>query len=123
MYTTYCIVTSVLYVMQANIIIRLKVHSNKNLRRVHITEIYVYCSLIETYLCRIKLSATNIKMTSVFTMLRKCCNHPYLLEFPLTEKGEFQVDEQLVNCCGKVLLLDRMLPALIQQGHKVRRVE
>lgn len=67
----------------------------------------------------VKWSATSIKMTSVFTMLRKCCNHPYLLEFPLTEKGEFKVDEEIVTCCGKVMLLDRMLPALIEQGHKV----
>lgn len=58
-------------------------------------------------------------MTSVFMMLRKCCNHPYLLEFPLTESGEFRVDEEIVSCCGKVMLLDRMLPALIKQGHKV----
>ena len=58
-------------------------------------------------------------MTSVFMMLRKCCNHPYLLEFPLTEAGEFKVDEQIVSCCGKIMLLDRMLPALIKQGHKV----
>ncbi len=66
-----------------------------------------------------KTSVTNIKMTSVFTMLRKCCNHPYLLEFPLTQEGEFQIDEKIVSCCGKVMLLDRMLPALIKQGHKV----
>lgn len=58
-------------------------------------------------------------MTSVFTMLRKCCNHPYLLEFPLTPDGDFLIDEQIVTSCGKVLLLDRMLPALIHRGHKV----
>ena len=58
-------------------------------------------------------------MTSVFVMLRKCVNHPYLLEFPLTEEGEFHVDEQLVSCCGKMMLLDKMLSALLREGHKV----
>ena len=68
---------------------------------------------------RVVLSVKDIKMTSVFTMLRKCCNHPYLLEFPLTPDGDFLIDEQIVTSCGKVLLLDRMLPTLIYRGHKV----
>lgn len=66
-----------------------------------------------------KFSATNIKMTSVYTMLRLCSNHPYLLEFPLTAEEEFRVDEDLVRCAGKIRVLDRLLTALIQQGHKV----
>ena len=67
-----------------------------------------------------KTSAVDIKLTSVFVMLRKCVNHPYLLEFPLDDNGDFLVDEQLVVCCGKMMLLDRMLTALLEQGHKVR---
>jgi len=67
-----------------------------------------------------KSSAVDIKLTSVFVMLRKCVNHPYLLEFPLDENEDFLVDEQLVTCCGKMMLLDRMLTALLKQGHKVR---
>ena len=77
------------------------------------------CNLISCTYHRVVLSVKDIKMTSVFTMLRKCCNHPYLLEFPLTLDGDFLVDEQIVASCGKVLLLDRMLPALIGRGHKV----
>ena len=65
------------------------------------------------------VSMTNIKMTNVWMMLRKCCNHPYLLEFPMTPDGQFRVDEEIVNSCGKVMLLDRMLSALIKGGHKV----
>ena len=64
-------------------------------------------------------SATNIKLTNVWMMLRKCCNHPYLLEFPMTPEGEFRIDEDLVTSCGKVMLLDRLLSALISRGHKV----
>ena len=58
-------------------------------------------------------------MNNVWMMLRKCCNHPYLLEFPMTLDGQFRVDEEIVNSCGKIMLLDRMLPALIKEGHKV----
>ena len=68
---------------------------------------------------RALISVTNIKMNNVWMMLRKCCNHPYLLEFPMTPDGQFRVDEEIVNSCGKIMLLDRMLPALIKEGHKV----
>ena len=30
-----------------------------------------------------------------------------------------QIDEELVKCSGKFLILDRMLPALKKRGHKV----
>ena len=70
-----------------------------------------------------KFSATNIKMTSVYTMLRLCSNHPYLLEFPLTPSGDFKVDEELVQCAGKIRVLDRLLTALIKDGHKVSTVQ
>ena len=37
----------------------------------------------------------------------------------MTLDGQFRVDEEIVNSCGKIMLLDRMLPALIKEGHKV----
>ena len=52
--------------------------------------------------------------------LRKCVNHPYLIEFPLTPDGEYRVDEDLVRLSGKMMMLDRMLTALLKRGHKVR---
>ncbi len=58
-------------------------------------------------------------MTCPWVLLRKCCNHPYLVEFPLLDNGELQIDEKLITSCGKMLLLDQMLTALLQQGHKV----
>ena len=64
-------------------------------------------------------SILNIRMQNRMMQLRKCVNHPYLLEFPLTADGDFKIDEELVNCSGKMLLLDRMLPALLRDGHKV----
>ncbi|XP_062831977.1 lymphoid-specific helicase [Anolis carolinensis] len=65
-------------------------------------------------------SEVNIKLQNIMMLLRKCCNHPYLIEYPL-EPGtqQFKVDEDLVNSSGKFLLLDRMLPELKKRGHKV----
>ena len=53
-------------------------------------------------------------------MLRKCVNHPYLIEYPLTASGEYRVDKELVSASGKIMLLDRMLVRLKAAGHKVR---
>ena len=79
--------------------------------------VHVHASDVHSCCVRVVLSVKDIMMTSVFMMLCKCCNHPYLLEFPLTLDGDFFVDEQLVTSCGKVLLLDdNMLSALIKRG-------
>lgn len=35
--------------------------------------------------------------------LRKCTNHPYLIEYPLSEDGVFyRSDQELIDCCGKL---------------------
>ena len=52
--------------------------------------------------------------------LRKTCNHPYLIEYPLTEDGLFyRADEDMVDICGKLKVLDQMLEELMIRGHKV----
>ena len=52
--------------------------------------------------------------------MRKVTNHPYLVEYPLSEDGVFyRVDEDLVEICGKIKVLDQMLNALIERKHKV----
>ncbi|KAJ2365101.1 putative ATPase, partial [Coemansia sp. RSA 2607] len=54
---------------------------------------------------------------------RKVCQHPYLfdipVEDPLDPESAYRLDEQLVRSSGKLLLLDRLLPALFAQGHRV----
>ncbi|XP_061197409.1 lymphocyte-specific helicase-like [Saccostrea echinata] len=64
-------------------------------------------------------SVVTIRLQHIMMQLRKCCNHPYLLEYPLTESGEYKVDEDLVQLCGKMKLLDVMLKELKSRGHKV----
>uniref|UniRef100_UPI00358F8B5C lymphoid-specific helicase isoform X2 n=1 Tax=Myxine glutinosa TaxID=7769 RepID=UPI00358F8B5C len=64
-------------------------------------------------------SQINVKLANIFMMLRKCCNHAYLIKYPLNGHGQFKVDEALVRSSGKLLLLDRMLPELKRRGHKI----
>jgi len=41
--------------------------------------------------------------------LRKVTNHPYLIEYPLTEDGVFyRVDDDLIEICGKIKVLDQV---------------
>ncbi|KAM4703405.1 lymphoid-specific helicase [Rhinophrynus dorsalis] len=65
-------------------------------------------------------SEVNLKMRNIMMLLRKCCNHPYLIEYPLDPTTqEFKVDQELINSSGKFLLLDRLLPEMKKRGHKV----
>ncbi|XP_071782238.2 lymphoid-specific helicase [Centroberyx gerrardi] len=62
----------------------------------------------------------NLKLQNILMLLKRCCNHPYLVEYPLDPATQdFKIDEQLVQSSGKFLILDRLLPALKKRGHKV----
>ncbi|XP_039261081.2 lymphocyte-specific helicase-like [Styela clava] len=62
----------------------------------------------------------NVSLNNIVMLLRKCCNHPYLIEYPLIPGTDiFKVDENLVSASGKLMLLDRLLPKLKEHGHKV----
>ncbi|XP_011482355.1 lymphoid-specific helicase [Oryzias latipes] len=65
-------------------------------------------------------SQINLKLQNVLMLLKRCCNHPYLVEYPLDPATqEFKIDEELVQSSGKFLILDRLLPELKKRGHKV----
>ena len=66
-----------------------------------------------------KTAQITVRLQNIMMQLRKCCNHPYLLEYPLTADEEYRIDEDLVTSCGKMVLLDRMLKELKRKGHKV----
>uniref|UniRef100_A0A671L9N2 SWI/SNF-related matrix-associated actin-dependent regulator of chromatin subfamily A member 5-like n=1 Tax=Sinocyclocheilus anshuiensis TaxID=1608454 RepID=A0A671L9N2_9TELE len=58
---------------------------------------------------------TFVKM---YTWLRKCCNHPYL--FDGAEPGPpYTTDLHLVVNSGKMVVLDKLLPKLKEQGSRV----
>ncbi|XP_004625546.1 lymphoid-specific helicase [Octodon degus] len=65
-------------------------------------------------------SEIDLKLQNIMMLLRKCCNHAYLIEYPIDPvTQEFKIDEELVTNSGKFLILDRMLPELKRRGHKV----
>jgi ATP-dependent DNA helicase len=61
------------------------------------------------------------KLQNPIMQLRLACNSPHLFYWPWRGKdGEQQdPDNTLVTSSGKMLLLDRLVPALFEKGHKV----
>ncbi|KAJ4424066.1 putative ATPase [Gnomoniopsis sp. IMI 355080] len=57
------------------------------------------------------------KLDNVIMQLRQVCNSPLNFYDPFPN-GE-GLDETIVTSSGKMLLLDRLLPALFERGHKV----
>lgn len=67
-------------------------------------------------------------LMNVMMELRKCCNHAYLnrgveerilSEIPPSQRTAENMHNQLVACSGKMVLLDKLLPRLKSEGHKV----
>ena len=76
---------------------------------------YLYRGLKNTS----KPSLMNISME-----LRKCCNHPFLIrgvEDAMMSQAEpgTKVEDLLVRASGKCVLLDKLLPKLKAEGHRV----
>jgi len=63
----------------------------------------------------------DARLNNVLMQLRKCCNHPFLFEWPLDPRtGMEAVDESLVLASGKMELLDRIMKELKKEGgHQV----
>lgn len=60
----------------------------------------------------------KMRLQNILMQLRKCSNHPYL--FDGAEPGPpFTTDEHLVYNCGKMVILDKLLPKLQQQESRV----
>jgi superfamily II DNA or RNA helicase len=65
-----------------------------------------------------KGGAPKTRLLNILMQLRKCCNHPYL--FPSAEPGPpFEDGPHLVESCGKLLVLDKLLQRLKQRGSRV----
>ena len=57
----------------------------------------------------------KMRLMNILMQLRKCCNHPYL--FDGAEPGPpYTTDKHLIDNCGKMVLLDKLLPKLQKQG-------
>jgi SWI/SNF-related matrix-associated actin-dependent regulator of chromatin subfamily A member 5 len=57
------------------------------------------------------------KLMNLLLQLRKVCNHIYLM--PEAAPDPYEISEEIVYGSGKLLMLDRMLPRLKENGHRV----
>lgn len=80
------------------------------------------------YLFRGLKASNQPSLMNVMMELRKCCNHPYLVrgveerilsEIPPENLRNELIHEKLIESSGKLVLLDKLLPRLQTQGHKV----
>ncbi|KAF3940946.1 hypothetical protein ABW19_dt0205495 [Dactylella cylindrospora] len=61
---------------------------------------------------------SKTRLLNIVMQLRKCCNHPYL--FDGAEPGPpYTTDEHLVYNSGKMVLLDKLLKRMQEQGSRV----
>eukprot|EP00803_Ostreobium_quekettii_P009166 evm.model.scf_268.3 EVM.evm.TU.scf_268.3 scf_268:59398-67593(-) len=63
----------------------------------------------------LRLSSLN----NVLMQMRKICNHPDLILGEIDGSIKFPSPEQLIEQCGKLALMDRILKKLHSKGHKV----
>ncbi|ROT42218.1 hypothetical protein SODALDRAFT_268110 [Sodiomyces alkalinus F11] len=66
-----------------------------------------------------KMEVARKKMGNPLMQLRLAANSPHNFYNPWGIAGGAEVDETVVTASGKMLLLDRLLPALFERGHKV----
>ncbi|KAM0325848.1 hypothetical protein ACHAQA_007150 [Verticillium albo-atrum] len=66
-----------------------------------------------------KLDVSRKKLGNPLMQLRLVSNSPHNFFNPWGLDNGTEVDETIVTASGKMLLLDRLLPALLERGHKV----
>ncbi|KAJ1553278.1 hypothetical protein HK096_008532 [Nowakowskiella sp. JEL0078] len=81
---------------------------------------------------------SQLRLQTMFMQLRKVCNHPFLFDFTVNpenlpdfnnlddeenEQQKYVLTEyeknNIVTCSGKIMILERLIPALFERGHKV----
>ncbi|EPE06385.1 iswi chromatin-remodeling complex atpase isw2 [Ophiostoma piceae UAMH 11346] len=66
-----------------------------------------------------KREIANKKLGNSLMQLRLVCNSPHNFYNPWQSTDGAPVEQSIVTASGKMLLLDRLLPALFRRGHKV----
>lgn len=66
-----------------------------------------------------KREISNKKLGNPVMQLRLTCNSPYNFYTPWSINPDQEIDETIVTSSGKMLLLDRLLPALFSRDSKV----
>lgn len=70
-----------------------------------------------------RMGGGHQSLLNIVMQLKKCCNHPYLLqaaqeEAPLNEHRAYE-GQALTKACGKLELMIKMLKRLKETGHRV----
>lgn len=66
------------------------------------------------------LADVNLNVRNTMMLLRKVCNHPYSISYPIDPvTSDYKIDEDLIRNSGKLLVMDAMLPELKKRGHKI----
>lgn len=60
----------------------------------------------------------RVRLLNILMQLRKCCNHPYLFD-GVEDRTLDPFGNHVVTNCGKLALLDLLLPRLQKGGHRV----
>jgi len=90
---------------------------NDNKRNISINR-YRKVLLGDIELLRSNGTVSKANLSNLLMQLRKACNHPYL--FPGAEVGPpFTTDQHVVDSCGKLLVLDKLLVKLKAEGSRV----
>ncbi|EMT70001.1 Lymphoid-specific helicase [Fusarium odoratissimum] len=66
-----------------------------------------------------KKQISQKKLGNPLAQLRLVCNSPHNFYNPWIASADLPVDDSIVTASGKMLLLDRLLPRLFQDDHKV----
>ena len=69
-------------------------------------------------------SGPQISLLNIIIELKKCCNHPFLFataeEDYRGNEGDQNAVDRLVLTSGKMVLLDKLMRSLKQNGHRYR---
>ena len=76
------------------------------------------------YLYRGLSNVSKPSLINISMELRKCCNHPFLINgaeqsMLAQAKNSITANDMLIQACGKCVLLDKLLPKLQADGHRV----
>jgi len=108
---------------------RLKVDVEKSIPPKRVMQLYVGLSAMQKDLYRKilqrDLEAVNgtgdrVRLLNILMQCRKACNHPYLFDgMEPRFNGMYTTDEHLIHNCGKMVLIDKLLPRLKAEGSRV----
>lgn len=61
-----------------------------------------------------------MKLQNAVMQLRKVCCHPYLFDWPIDSSTDMpKISNELIAASGKMMLMEKLLEALFERGHKV----